>query len=124
MKVLVFAHHLGPGGTQFNAIELAATLRDQHDFEMVLFAARGETVAATNRLARGIADRLDLSDHWPLRLAEADLGGAGRLARIRLALEGLAFAGEPNLLRRARDAARILRRPDVAIRPAPVARPS
>ncbi len=85
-----------------------------------------ETVAVTNRFleGRGIGDRLSLSDHWPLRLAEADLGGAGPVARLRLALQGLRFAGEPNLLRRTRDAVRIVRRPSVAPRPTPAARPS
>lgn len=44
MKVLVFAHRLEVGGTQTNAIELAATLRDAHNFEMVLFATPGPMV--------------------------------------------------------------------------------
>lgn len=41
MKVLVFAHRLDVGGTQHNAIELAATLRDRHGFEAVLYAEPG-----------------------------------------------------------------------------------
>ncbi len=44
MKVLVFAHRLEVGGTQTNAIELAATLRDAHGFEVVLFATPGPMV--------------------------------------------------------------------------------
>lgn len=41
MKVLVFAHRLELGGTQANAIELAAALRDMHGHEVVLFATPG-----------------------------------------------------------------------------------
>ena len=45
MKVLVFAHQLEVGGTQTNAIELAAELRDSHGFDVVLFATPGPAVA-------------------------------------------------------------------------------
>lgn len=41
MKILVFAQHLELGGTQVNAIELAAALRDVHGFEVVFFAGPG-----------------------------------------------------------------------------------
>ncbi|GAB4388066.1 MAG: hypothetical protein Kow0025_05170 [Thermodesulfovibrionales bacterium] len=41
MKVLVYAHQLEIGGTQVNAIELAAALRDLHGHETVLFATPG-----------------------------------------------------------------------------------
>lgn len=41
MKILVFAHELEIGGTQVNAIELAATLRDRHDCDVALFATPG-----------------------------------------------------------------------------------
>lgn len=41
MKVLVFAHRLEVGGTQVNAIDLAAGLRDRHGFEIVFFAGQG-----------------------------------------------------------------------------------
>jgi glycosyltransferase involved in cell wall biosynthesis len=41
MKVLVYAHRLEIGGTQTNAFELAAALRDRHGFEVTLFAAPG-----------------------------------------------------------------------------------
>ena len=84
------------------------------------------TVEATNRFldARGARGRLRLSDHWPYRLAEADLAGAGSVARLRLALEGLAFAGEPDPLRRLRDAVRVVRAPRTPAGRAPAARPS
>jgi glycosyltransferase involved in cell wall biosynthesis len=41
MKILVFAHRLEIGGTQVNAIELAAALRDLHGHEILLFATPG-----------------------------------------------------------------------------------
>lgn len=44
MKILVFAHRLEVGGTQWNAIELAAALRDLHGHEVVLFATPGPMV--------------------------------------------------------------------------------
>jgi glycosyltransferase involved in cell wall biosynthesis len=44
MKILVYAHRLEVGGTQINAIELAAALRDLHGFEIVFFAQPGPMV--------------------------------------------------------------------------------
>lgn len=44
MKILMFAHKLEVGGTQVNAIELAAALRDLHGYEVVLFATPGPMV--------------------------------------------------------------------------------
>ena len=44
MKILVFAHRLEVGGTQVNAIELAAELRDKYGHEPVLFATPGPMV--------------------------------------------------------------------------------
>src|SRR5687767_2517403 len=44
MKILVYAHHLDVGGSQVNAIELAAALRDLHGFDVVLFATPGPLV--------------------------------------------------------------------------------
>jgi glycosyltransferase involved in cell wall biosynthesis len=41
MKILTFAHRLEIGGTQVNAIDLAAGLRDLHGCEVVLFATPG-----------------------------------------------------------------------------------
>ncbi|QUS35111.1 glycosyltransferase family 4 protein [Falsirhodobacter algicola] len=41
MRLLVFAHRLELGGTQTNAIELAAALRDRHDFEVLFHATPG-----------------------------------------------------------------------------------
>lgn len=41
MKLLVFAHRLELGGTQTNAIELAAALRDLHGFDVVFHATPG-----------------------------------------------------------------------------------
>ena len=44
MKILVFAHHLEIGGTQVNAIEISAALRDLHGHDVVLFATPGPMV--------------------------------------------------------------------------------
>ncbi|MCL4785703.1 MAG: glycosyltransferase family 4 protein [Verrucomicrobia bacterium] len=44
MKILVYAHQLEVGGTQTNAIELAAALRDFHGHEVVMFATPGPMV--------------------------------------------------------------------------------
>src|SRR5260370_13866259 len=44
MKILVFTQHLELGGTQVNAIELAATLRDVHGFDVVLFSGPGPMI--------------------------------------------------------------------------------
>lgn len=45
MKILVYAHRLEVGGTQVNAIELAASLRDNHGHDPVLFATPGPMVS-------------------------------------------------------------------------------
>ncbi len=68
-------------------------------------------VDATNRYfeARGLPSRLDRADHLPLRVAAASLRGATLAERVRIALAGLAFAGEPNPLRRLRDTLRTAR---------------
>jgi glycosyltransferase involved in cell wall biosynthesis len=44
MKILVFAHQLEVGGTQVNAIELTATLRDLHGHDVAVFATPGPMV--------------------------------------------------------------------------------
>lgn len=41
MKVLVFPHHLEIGGSQVNAIDLAAAVRDRHGHDVVFFATPG-----------------------------------------------------------------------------------
>lgn len=41
MKLLVLAHRLELGGTQVNAIELAAHLRDRHGFDVTVHATEG-----------------------------------------------------------------------------------
>jgi glycosyltransferase involved in cell wall biosynthesis len=41
VKILVFAHWLEVGGTQVNAIELAAELRDAHGHDVLFFATPG-----------------------------------------------------------------------------------
>jgi L-malate glycosyltransferase len=44
MKMLMFAHKLDFGGSQVNAIELAAALRDLHGIDVVIFATPGPMV--------------------------------------------------------------------------------
>jgi glycosyltransferase involved in cell wall biosynthesis len=44
-RVLVFAHRLELGGTQTNAIELAASVRDEHGWDVTLFAEPGPAAA-------------------------------------------------------------------------------
>jgi glycosyltransferase involved in cell wall biosynthesis len=44
VKIIVFAHHLEVGGTQVNAIELSAALRDLHGHDVTLFATPGPMV--------------------------------------------------------------------------------
>lgn len=41
MKIITYAHRLEIGGTQINAIELSAALRDLHGCEVILFATPG-----------------------------------------------------------------------------------
>ena len=69
------------------------------------------TVEATNRFLVGhdLPSRLHLSDHYPYRVAAAKLEGADLRVRIELLFRGLLFRGEPNLLRRTRDALRAIR---------------
>ena len=45
MKVLVFTHHLEIGGSQVNAIDLAAATRDIYGHEIVVFATPGPAAA-------------------------------------------------------------------------------
>jgi glycosyltransferase involved in cell wall biosynthesis len=52
VKVLVFAHRLELGGTQVNAIDLAATVRDRFGHDVVLFATPGPALALAE--ARGL----------------------------------------------------------------------
>ena len=69
------------------------------------------TVEATNAFlaARGRPERLRLADHLPHRAARARLEGAGRAARLWLAIRGLGFAGEPDPVERLRDLVRTVR---------------
>jgi glycosyltransferase involved in cell wall biosynthesis len=69
------------------------------------------SVEATNRFlsARHLPGRLRLTDHYPYKVASARLAGVDTYTRLKLAAEGLFFAGEPNLLRRMRDTLRTAR---------------
>src|SRR4051812_19610870 len=52
MKILVFTHRLELGGTQTNAIDLAAAVRDTFGHDVVLFGTPGP--AADLAAARGL----------------------------------------------------------------------
>jgi len=69
------------------------------------------TVEATNRFLsdRDSPARLRLRDHHPYQLASARLMGVDARTRLKIVIEGLLFTGEPNLLRRTRDALRTAR---------------
>lgn len=68
------------------------------------------TVARTNSWLsnRGDKRQLQLPQHFPHAAAAARLEGADWTARTKLALHGLSWPGEPNLLRRGRDVLRLL----------------
>ncbi|WP_218152898.1 glycosyltransferase [Tropicimonas isoalkanivorans] len=67
-----------------------------------------KTVETTDQFleARGIGASLQLKDHFPYRVFEATLNGCGLTDRVTLAWKGMLFQGEPNLLRRTRNAFR------------------
>jgi hypothetical protein len=66
------------------------------------------TVEEINRFlgARRAHQALHMKDHFPYQIASARLAGAEPLQRLRLAAQGLRFAGEPNFIRRLRDVVR------------------
>lgn len=88
----------------FRAAEDAAMLRKR-------MAHWKATVDVTNRwlVARGRTERLDLTDHYPYRVAAARLAGVDLVERLGLLARGLTFAGEANVARRARRALAIFR---------------
>lgn len=63
MKVLVYAHRLEVGGTQVNAIELAAALRDLHGFDVAFFAQRGPMVGLVEEKRLRFLDAPDARFH-------------------------------------------------------------
>lgn len=63
MKVLVFAHRLEIGGTQVNALELGAALRDLHGHDVVLFASPGPMAALAAQLGLRLIEAPDASRH-------------------------------------------------------------
>lgn len=66
------------------------------------------TVDVTNQFlaAHAMPARLRMADHHPYHVASAKLEGVDWRARLGLAVDGLFFKGEPDLLRRTRDALR------------------
>ncbi|HVQ92608.1 MAG TPA: aminotransferase class I/II-fold pyridoxal phosphate-dependent enzyme [Mycobacteriales bacterium] len=84
MKVLVFAHRLELGGTQVNAIELAATARDRFGQDVVLFAEPGPAAALARQ--RG------------LRLIPAPAADGHPSPRVIRALRAAVRAERPDLI--------------------------
>jgi glycosyltransferase involved in cell wall biosynthesis len=84
VKVLVFAHRLELGGTQTNAIELAATARDRFGQDVVLFAEPGPAAALAE--ARG------------LRLVPAPAADNHPSPRVMRALRAAVRAERPDLI--------------------------
>ncbi len=63
MKLLVSAHRLELGGTQVNAVELAATLRDRHGFDVVVWATPGPALNLVRELGLRFEPAPDVSVH-------------------------------------------------------------
>ncbi|MCU1466820.1 MAG: hypothetical protein JWM72_2748 [Actinomycetia bacterium] len=84
MKVLVFTHHLEIGGSQVNAVDLAAATRDIYDHEIVVFATPGPAAAL-------VADR-------GLRLIEAPKPRAHPSPAMSRALIGAVRREKPDLV--------------------------
>jgi glycosyltransferase involved in cell wall biosynthesis len=76
MKVLVFAHRLELGGTQVNAIELAAAARDWHGYDIVMLATDGPARALAEAKGLRVLTAPDATHH----------PSAGRLAAVRAAV--------------------------------------
>ena len=71
MKVIVYAHRLEVGGTQTNAIELAAAVRDMHGWEVILFAQPGPMVELVNARGSDFVPAPDARFHPSMRRMKA-----------------------------------------------------
>ncbi len=87
--------------TWYRPVDDAAMLRKR----MAHWAA---TIDVMNRFlsSHNPPATLHLSDHYPYQVALAQMEGGGLWTRFQLAMRGIAFAGEPHLMRRMRDALR------------------
>ena len=63
MKVLVFAHRLELGGTQTNAIELTAAMRDQYGHDVVMFATPGPALELAREHSLRVVEAPDATFH-------------------------------------------------------------
>ena len=77
MKVLVAAHRLELGGTQVNAVDLAAAVRDRHGVDVVFAAATGPAAVLADERRLGLRELPDATRH-PSR---ARVRALARLAR-------------------------------------------
>jgi glycosyltransferase involved in cell wall biosynthesis len=84
VKVLVFAHRLELGGTQTNAIELAAAVRDRHGWDVVLVAEPGPAQA--------------LAEEKGLRLVAAPAAAGHPSLKVARALRAVVRAEKPDLI--------------------------
>jgi glycosyltransferase involved in cell wall biosynthesis len=80
----MYGHHLELGGSQTNAIELAASLRDRHGYDVVLYASPGPAAALAE--ARGV------------RLLDAPRAGFRPSARSVRALRAAVESEQPDLV--------------------------
>lgn len=87
--------------TWYRSVDDAAMLRKRMAHWVATIDVMNQFLSSHNFPAR-----LRLMDHLPYRLASARMEGVDIRTRIQLAMQGIAFAGEPNLLRRMRDAMR------------------
>lgn len=84
MKILISAHRLQIGGTQVNAVELAAELRDRHGFDVVVWATPGPLLSLVEQKRLPFVAAPDVSIH-------------PSLARMR-ALQALVRKEQPDLV--------------------------
>jgi len=87
--------------TWYRSVDDAAMLRKR-------MAHWSATIDVMNQFlsSHDLPATLRLADHYPYRVALAQMEGGNMRTRLQLAIRGIAFAGEPNLLRRLRDAMR------------------
>lgn len=88
----------------YRATDDAAMLRRRMEHWLRTVSETNAFMARTGRPAR-----LSLADHLPYQVAAARLQGAALPRKLSLAAKNAGFAGEPNPLRRIRDALRLIR---------------
>lgn len=87
--------------TWYRSVDDAAMLRKRMSHWIATVDVMNKFLSSNNLPAT-----LRLADHYPYRVALAQMEGGNFRTRFHLAMQGIAFAGEPNLMRRMRDALR------------------